>query len=98
MSDTPKSDAAIARFEGFTSEVRSRLEAGKRAYGDSSFETPLERMITEIQQELMDVTGWSFILFDRLEELRERLRAVSASAQLQPHSPPLQPTTSDTTH
>jgi hypothetical protein len=73
VSSTPKSDAALEQWGSFTDEIRQRLESGKRAYGDSSFERPEERLVTEIQQELLDVTGWSFILWHRLEALRSRV-------------------------
>jgi hypothetical protein len=78
MSKTPKSDAALEQWGSFTDEIRQRLESGKRAYGDSSFERPEERLITEIQQELLDVTGWSFILWHRLEALRSRVEQCAA--------------------
>lgn len=67
---TPKSDAALQQWPAFASEIYARLDMGKRTYGDDSFERPAERLIVEIQQELMDVCGWSFILWHRLESLK----------------------------
>jgi hypothetical protein len=78
VSDTPKSDEALKQWPAYTDEVFSRLENGKRAYGDSSFERPLESLITEIQQELMDVSGWAFIQWHRLESMKEKARVVEA--------------------
>lgn len=70
---TPKSDAALEHWEDFCKEIRTRLVTGKREYGDSSFERSLPRILSEIQDELKDVCGWSFILHRRIEELRKVL-------------------------
>jgi hypothetical protein len=82
MSDTPKSDAALRRWPEFTGEVHARLDMGKRIYGDDSFERPLERLLVEIQQELMDVCGWSFIMWSRLEKMKARTTSAEDSSPL----------------
>jgi hypothetical protein len=72
--NTPHSDAALEHhWSEFTSNVSRRLDAGRKVYGDTSFERPLERVVTEIQEELEDVCGWSFILWTRLQNLKQRL-------------------------
>jgi hypothetical protein len=72
QTNTPQSDAAIEEcWTEFTSKVSRRLDAGRRVYGDSSFERPLKRVVTEIQEELEDVCGWSFILWTRLQNLKQ---------------------------
>ena len=48
--------------------VAARLEAGRQEYGDRSFERKGEELIDEIIEELADVCGWSYILFDRLQK------------------------------
>ena len=53
--------------------VAARLEAGRKEYGDRSFERKGEELIDEIIEELADVCGWSYILFDRLQKLREKI-------------------------
>lgn len=71
--DTPKSDAALQLYEEFSERIRIRLENGKRVYGDSSFERPIERLVEEIRQEVLDVAGWAFILYSRLDELEKKV-------------------------
>lgn len=66
---SPKSEASLARFGEFSARIRERLENGKRVYGDSSFERPPVRLLEEIRQEVLDVAGWAFILYERLAEL-----------------------------
>ncbi len=63
----------LTSWPAFSARVRERLEAGRTEYGDTSFERPPGELLEEIQQELCDVCGWSFILFERLERLRRRL-------------------------
>jgi hypothetical protein len=70
VSDTPKSDAAIEKLDVFVEAMRTRLEAGKREYGDSSFDRPIFELIEEIQQELLDTAIWSQIKWRRLEDMK----------------------------
>ncbi len=57
----------------FSARVRKRLEAGRAAYGDKSFERPPGELLEELQCEALDLAGWGFILFERIERLRRRL-------------------------
>jgi hypothetical protein len=77
---TPKSDEAITMLPQFVEQMSSRLDSGRRAYGDSSFERPLPRLIIEIQQELEDTANWSFILWSRLEKLKRLLLEIECQA------------------
>jgi hypothetical protein len=64
----------LARWPAFAAELRARLEAGRVAYGDKSFRRSPEELLGELQQEALDLAGWGFILFARLEAAREALR------------------------
>jgi hypothetical protein len=57
-------------LEGFVIALRGRLDAGAQQYGDRSFTRPLVEVIGEIEQELLDVSGWSVIAWSRLRALR----------------------------
>lgn len=57
----------------FVAAVHRRLEVGAREYGDASFTLPASDLVAEIEQELLDVMGWGFILFCRLRVLRAKL-------------------------
>lgn len=70
--ETPLSDAALEDFPEFVANVRSRLERGKKDYGDVSFERPLQEVVDEIRQEALDLCGWSFILWARLNKIETR--------------------------
>ncbi|MEO7032738.1 MAG: hypothetical protein ABI548_02820 [Polyangiaceae bacterium] len=61
-------------FDGFVREVRDRLEAGRAAYGDRSFARPPVELVGELQQEALDLAGWGFVLWCRLEAMRGAAR------------------------
>ena len=81
MMETPQSDAALERFPEFMARIRERLEAGKRVYGDSSFERPLDRLVEEIRQEVLDQAGWAFILYERLAKIETMVRDLNREAR-----------------
>lgn len=55
--------------ERFITALRARLDAGRREYGPASFtRSPLE-VRKEIEEELLDVAGWAFVLWVRIHRL-----------------------------
>ena len=54
----------------FAAAVRLRLDAGRSAYGDRSFSAAPSELLVELQQEALDLAGWGFVLWKRLERLR----------------------------
>ena len=73
------------RLEDFLAAVRRRLEKGREAYGDRTFELPASNIIVEAQAELLDNAAYSFIAWCRLERLRQELdRVQPPSEQEQP--------------
>ncbi|MCC7537873.1 MAG: hypothetical protein IT379_16735 [Deltaproteobacteria bacterium] len=47
----------------FVECLRARLAEGARSYGDASFSRAASDLLREMQQELVDVVGWMFVLF-----------------------------------
>lgn len=60
----------------FVALLLERLRAGEKQYGNSSFKRPLVEVIGEVEQELLDVSGWSLIAWTRLRRLRERIARI----------------------
>lgn len=67
--------ASLPRFER---EVRRRLRAGARAYGNASFARPFVDLVTEIEAELFDIAGWAAVAFEKLARLRALAAAVDS--------------------
>jgi hypothetical protein len=71
---TPISDdAIIVKWPVFSKQIRDRLLIGAKTYGDCSFRKSPDKLIDEIGQELMDVVGWSFILWCKLLDIQAKL-------------------------
>lgn len=66
-------DEDIAQF---VAQLRARLAAGARQYGNRSFERPLAEVVEEIEQELLDVAGWGLIAWTRLQRVRAAVERV----------------------
>jgi len=49
--------------DDFVQQLRERLEAGAREYGDQSFVRPVSAIVAELEQELVDLPGWTYILW-----------------------------------
>jgi len=69
-------------FAAFISSVAARLQAGEREYGNRSFNRPAAELAGEIEEELLDVCAWSFILWCRLRRLHGTVEPVECASQL----------------
>lgn len=58
------------RFTAFADAVAARLERGAATYGGRSFGRAPRELVGEIEDEILDVCAWSFILWTRLRALR----------------------------
>lgn len=47
--------------------VTARLEAGQRLYGDRWAVTPIDRLITELTEEALDLAAWAILTRQRLD-------------------------------
>lgn len=72
MSAAPNADRELA-WRLFASCVALRLEAGAREYGERSFSRAPAELVAELQAEALDLAGWGFILWCRLQRMREAL-------------------------
>jgi hypothetical protein len=63
----------LARWPKFAANCRTRLDHGREAYGDRSFAAHPTELCREIAEELEDVSAWAFVLWVRVQRLREAL-------------------------
>lgn len=69
----------LAPWPDFVAAASSRLEAGREAYGDRSFSRPPEELAREVEEELLDVAAWSFILWTRIRAIRAATRSETST-------------------
>jgi hypothetical protein len=79
----PLSDAALQLWPEFILSVPSQLEAGKQTYGDQSFQIKRQNARAKWEEELLDVTGWAFVLCVRMKSIRNRIEKESQQCQVQ---------------
>ncbi|MFH2001840.1 MAG: hypothetical protein ABIK28_19310, partial [Planctomycetota bacterium] len=60
-------------WKEFTTAITARLEAGRREYGNSSFTRPLPELADEVMEELLDVCGWSYLIWLRVGGIKRRI-------------------------
>lgn len=64
-------------FPLFADRIKERLKRGAKEYGDESlYRDPLE-LIQEVEEELIDICGWSWILFERIQRTKTKLKAIA---------------------
>jgi hypothetical protein len=63
------------RWREFTAAVGDRLAKGQRAYGDASLRARPAVLARELEEELLDVAGWGFLLWLRVRALGGRFRS-----------------------
>jgi hypothetical protein len=61
-------------FIKFLTQIEQKMDRGRLEYGDSSFQKDTIPLLKDIQEELVDICGWSIILWTRLEKLKEALK------------------------
>jgi hypothetical protein len=72
-SDNPEAPEWSDDLWMFQKKCRQRMLAGEKEYGNKSFSKHPETLLTEIQEELEDVSMWAFILWERIEQIREAI-------------------------
>lgn len=63
----------------FAESILERLEMGAQVYGDKSLDAPSSTLLVEIEQELLDVVGWGFLQWHRIQQLKAKLAAIEST-------------------
>jgi hypothetical protein len=53
----------VSAIDDFLQDLDARLAAGALEHGDRSIAKPVSAILDELEQELIDLPGWSFILW-----------------------------------
>ena len=57
----------------FAEAVRKRLEQGRATYHDESFDREPADLLQELAQEALDLAGWGFVLWARVQRLATKV-------------------------
>lgn len=69
-------DSIRESWAEFVARVEKRLEAGAKEYGDASLRAPPAKLAGEVEEELLDVMGWGFLLWRRMRVIAERVEGL----------------------
>ncbi len=58
--------------KAFLAELIKKLDQGAKEYGERSFERPERELLEELQLECLDLAGWGYILWERIERVKNK--------------------------
>ncbi len=70
-------------FMLFVERLRARLMKGMVAYENKSFSKSPEVLLEELKQEALDLAGWGFILFCRLEAMGKAIEGMAGRERVE---------------
>lgn len=65
-------DSERAAWERFKGLMEAKMSRGAVEHPDT-FERPAGELLDELQAECLDMAGWGFCLWQRIERMRERM-------------------------
>ncbi len=75
--DSARSVKLIAeQWPVYAEAVLEKLAKGAVEYGDRSLDADSGKLLNEIEAELLDVNGWSFLLWTRIQRLKKKLAEI----------------------
>jgi hypothetical protein len=76
MGQTPDPNPTGWRddYYAFRRALDIKVEDGAVRYGNKSFTLPVLSTLDEIEAEMLDICGWSFILWCRLQGIKKAIR------------------------
>ena len=60
-------------FEEYITQLRAKVEEGAKEHGDKSYDLQASKVVVELQKECLDIAGWGYFLWRRLEKVRKLL-------------------------
>lgn len=64
-------------FKPFINKLDKKMLEGYKEYGDVSFNRKSTDLVGEIEQELLDICGWSLILWVHLNEIKKKSKKLN---------------------
>ena len=70
-----KDQNPLATFHTYTTRTLRRLREGQDLYKDRAFSADPISLLNEIQEEILDICGWGYVLYKRLDKVQRMLEA-----------------------
>lgn len=68
-------------FDEFIRVLTQRMEDGYWTYGDKSLNQPIPKTLGELEQELIDIPGWSYIAWRRIRRIRSLMETTFKNSE-----------------
>lgn len=65
------------KFIPFVEKLNAKMKQGFKDYGDKSFSRPPIELVEEIEEELLDICGWSMIMWCKLEDIKVKTKELN---------------------
>lgn len=62
----------LTQLSRFQRDVATRMRKGQEEYGDRSFRSSPLALIEELKEEVLDIAGWGYVLWKRLDDFERR--------------------------
>jgi len=69
-------------YQDFVLASEKRMKRGEKEYANQSFSEEPLKLVNEIEEELLDVTNWAFILYCRMQQIKQALLNVDLEDDL----------------
>lgn len=69
--------SSLGHLEEYFKRVSNRLTKAEKIHGDAARDFSLTRLVDEVEEELLDVLGWGFFAWLRLQQMKERMNEVN---------------------
>lgn len=63
----------LGYFDRFTDQLYAKMQLGHKLYGNDAFREHPLKLLSEVKEELIDISGWSIILYSRIENLEHAI-------------------------
>ena len=63
-------------FNDFMARIQQRIETAEQTYGDRSLHDTTIHLLSELEEEVLDIAGWGFFLWKRMQVMRDKFKRI----------------------
>ncbi len=68
----------------FVKALWEKMDKGRQEHTDASFDKPATDLVDEITEEILDICGWSVLLYTRLKRLKKAVKRIPKNGNADP--------------